>query len=415
MLHVTKALALCALIGLTGTASAQRGDVDVFRVEKAPGPPPGASVAAPRDFITRPDLHKGASGLPAIFLAGYWPPSNEAIRRFSTDPVQNPEGWIGGNWEGRGYDVFAFFPEFNPPTCFNCGKGTGDLEVDYQDTSADYFPLADSVDPIAIITFSRGNIDLSWEVEMNQFNRSFWINDFVSPFMPTPTPPDASVPAGFLRPGTLPANEIVSAISASGLGLSPFICFTGDGGGFLSEFMAYHSVWYQSIYASPLDPKWVVTAGHVHVGGNISWTVAQQAAQVTLREVIAHVDAVVGSTFCQPDSGFAGPGSSILSVCGDTLTTGNQAELFLTGAPGDAATFLVAGFSSNPVPFFGGSLVPVPPAVVVPLQTDPDGKFKTTITAGGATATVHMQFATLDAAAPFGIGLSNAVAVDFLP
>ena len=407
---------LLVLLGFAGPALAQRGDVDVVRLKALPGARPGPRIAVPRHLITRPDLQAGSTTLPAIFLSGYWPPSNEGIREFSTDPIQNPGGWIGADWEGRGYDVYSFFPEFTPPDCFSCGTGTGDLEVDYQDTSADFFPLADSIDPIAIITFSRGFIDMSWELEMNQFNRSTWINDFVSPFMPTPNPPDASVPAGFLRPSTLPVNDIVSAISAAGLGLTPFVCFTGDGGGFLSEFMAYHGVWYQSLHASPTDPQWVVAAGHVHVGGNVSWPTAMLAVEVTLREVISHVDAVVGATVCQSDLGFAGPGSATLSVCGEPLTAGAQADLLLTGAPANTSTFLIAGFSSNPTPFpFGGTVVPFPAAVVLPVLTDSDGEILQTLTGGGTAATVYTQFAILDASTPFGVGLSNAVAVDFLP
>ena len=34
------------------------------------------------------------------------------LRPWSRDPVQNQTGWVGLNWEGRGYDVYAFFPEF---------------------------------------------------------------------------------------------------------------------------------------------------------------------------------------------------------------------------------------------------------------------------------------------------------------
>src|SRR5262245_41383211 len=47
-----------------------------------------------------------------IMITGYWPPTNEMIREFSNNPTQNPGGWIGGNWEGRGYNVYAYFPEF---------------------------------------------------------------------------------------------------------------------------------------------------------------------------------------------------------------------------------------------------------------------------------------------------------------
>ena len=44
---------------------------------------------------------------PTILLTGYWPPTNEMLRRFSTNPLQNPAGWIGEDWEQRGFDVVA--------------------------------------------------------------------------------------------------------------------------------------------------------------------------------------------------------------------------------------------------------------------------------------------------------------------
>ena len=47
-----------------------------------------------------------------ILLTGYWPPSNEMLRKFSNNPTQNPAGWQGQNWEGRGYNIYAYFPEF---------------------------------------------------------------------------------------------------------------------------------------------------------------------------------------------------------------------------------------------------------------------------------------------------------------
>ena len=58
-----------------------------------------------------------------ILLLGYWPPSNEAVRRFSRNPLLNPEGWIGENWEESGYDIISYFPSFLPPDCMNCGQG----------------------------------------------------------------------------------------------------------------------------------------------------------------------------------------------------------------------------------------------------------------------------------------------------
>jgi hypothetical protein len=55
----------------------------------------------------------------------------------------------------------AYFPEFSPPDCTSCGQGSGDFQVDYQDTSADFWPLANALQPIAVITFSRTGVNLS--------------------------------------------------------------------------------------------------------------------------------------------------------------------------------------------------------------------------------------------------------------
>ena len=49
-----------------------------------------------------------------VVLMGYWPPTNEMLRPWSTDPTQNPDGWIGADFGGYGYDVYSFFPEFPP-------------------------------------------------------------------------------------------------------------------------------------------------------------------------------------------------------------------------------------------------------------------------------------------------------------
>ena len=47
-----------------------------------------------------------------IMLTSYWPPTNEMLAKFSTDPALNPGGWQGQNWEGRGYDIYSYFPTF---------------------------------------------------------------------------------------------------------------------------------------------------------------------------------------------------------------------------------------------------------------------------------------------------------------
>lgn len=226
-----------------------------------------------------------------IMLTGYWPPTNNMLRPFSQNPAQNPEGWTGENWEDRGYDIYSFFPEFPD----GVGKGVGDFEVDYQDTSEDFWRIVEEVRPVAIITFSRGNFDRSWEVERRQRNLSQWIDDYEAPFQPTPSPPDASVPAGHIRESTLPMQAIVDAVNEQTT-LNAYIDEVGFGGGFLSEFIAYHGVWYQSLHADPSDPYWVAAAGHIHVGFNYlndNPAVVRNAMRTTLRTLTDYLDTVV--------------------------------------------------------------------------------------------------------------------------
>ena len=108
---------------------------------------------------------------PTILLTGYWPPTNEMIRHFSQDINLNPDGWQGDNWEQRGYDIISYFPTFSDPDCSSCGTGNGVLQVDYQNTSDDFWPIANNHEPIGIITFSRGYMNQSWELEYNAYNR----------------------------------------------------------------------------------------------------------------------------------------------------------------------------------------------------------------------------------------------------
>lgn len=100
-----------------------------------------------------------------VLLVGYWPPSNESIREFSKNESLNPNGWVGENWENHGFDVLSYFPTFEDSNCFSCGQANGSFQVDYQNTTNDWWNVVDSINPIAIITLSRGNIDNTWELE----------------------------------------------------------------------------------------------------------------------------------------------------------------------------------------------------------------------------------------------------------
>ena len=153
--------------------------------------------------------------------------TNEMIRHFSQD---NQLIQMDGRdkIENRGYNIISFFPTFSPPNCSNCGQGNGIFEVDYQDTSEDFWPIFNDIEPIAVITFSRGYIDLSWEMEYNAYNRTNWYNDFTAPYLPTPNPPDQDENAYFLRNSNLPMENIVDAIDNLNLGLNPYIDINGD-------------------------------------------------------------------------------------------------------------------------------------------------------------------------------------------
>ena len=225
---------------------------------------------------------------PTIIVTGFWPPTNEMIRHFSQSSTLNPEGWQGDNWENRGYDIVSFFPSFNPPNCSNCGQGYGDFEVDYQDTSEDFWTIFNQINPIAVITFSRGYIDLSWEMEFNAYNRVNWINDYTSPFLPTPNPPDQNEAAYFLRNSNLPMEDIVNAIDNLNIGLTPYIDADGDPGHYVSEFMAYHGTWYRDL--NEFGDENCISAGHIHVGGNIDWDTATLATEESIRVLINHLD-----------------------------------------------------------------------------------------------------------------------------
>ena len=229
---------------------------------------------------------------PVIVITGFWPPTNEMIRHFSQDSILNPEGWQGENWRDSGYDIISFFPEFEDPNCSNCGQGYGDFQVDYQNTSQDFWSLIPNLNPISIITFSRGFIDYSWELEYNYYNRTNWYGDYSTPIYPTPNPPDNDAITNFLRNSSLPMQSIVDEVNSSNLNLNSYIDINGDPGRFVSEFMGYHGVWYHDLHEFDSENPCFL-AGHVHVGGLIDWDTARDAAELTIEKVIEELDTYI--------------------------------------------------------------------------------------------------------------------------
>jgi uncharacterized membrane protein len=117
---------------------------------------------------------------------------------------------------------------------------------------------------------------------------------------------------------------------------------------------------------------------------------------------------------CQADLGFDGPGASQLSVCGGNLAVGTTANLTLYGAGENSTAFLIAGVSAAPMNWLGGTLVPVP-LIVVAIPTGPTGTTLVPIAGGLGAVSIYLQAAHVDAAQPMGVGISNAVRIDFLP
>jgi len=252
-----------------------------------------------------------------ILITGYWPPTNNIVRDFSTSPTSNPGGWAGRNWEGLGYDIYAHFPEFPGMVCCNWGKGVGDFEVDYQDTWDDFQRLSAELKPVAIITFSRANTSIGWEMEpaARRWRLSgessppgqavgLYSADYLAPTRPT-APEFVAQPVGTIRKSTLPMAAIEAAIDSA---MSPSVIDafipTFDpsgppwggydfGGGFLSGYIPYLAGWYQEDRADPSTQFRCVASGHIHVGTNLDVQVGEEALILTLRELIEHINTMV--------------------------------------------------------------------------------------------------------------------------
>lgn len=116
---------------------------------------------------------------------------------------------------------------------------------------------------------------------------------------------------------------------------------------------------------------------------------------------------------CQPDLGFGGPGSVVLSVCGEELASGNSATLSISGAPASSATLLVWSTVNNPLAVEGGTLVPNPVEGFLVDVTGGSGDLNLNVP-GGGNVTLYVQALVYDAGAG-QLLFSNAVESVFLP
>jgi pyrrolidone-carboxylate peptidase len=220
------------------------------------------------------DISPLENDLPNIMLTGFWNPTGQMIAPFSTDPYLNPGGWKGENWEDRGYDIYSFFPT---PGTYN-----GTFEVDYQKTWQDFWDITEQIKPIAIISFGAGAGP--WEIEYNARNLDSWVNDYNSPYQPTPCPPDDTVPVNHIRHSTLPVQEIEDAVNEN-ISVNAWVDWDGNPGRFLCEYMAYLGMWYQSIHENDTEDPCQVS-GFIHVKSTVPVIDAMQATNTTLRVTI---------------------------------------------------------------------------------------------------------------------------------
>ena len=276
-----------------------------------------------------------------IMLTGFWPPSNEMLRKFSTDPNQNPGSWQGQNWEGRGYDIYAYFPEFPGGTGSN-PKGNGDFEVDYQDVAADFERITGNIHPVALLSYGKGTI--SWELEYNARNLSGWNTDYLAPFGPTPSPPDSSVSSGYVRNSTLPIEAIADAINSSGLGVNTKVDWDGDAGSFLCEYIAYYDAWYQSLHNDPCDQYQCLAAGLTHVPSSLSVGTATTVCEIALRNVINHLDSQLIS----------------YTISGTVTCDGSPlADVVMNGLPGNPITDANGFYAADVGAGWSGTVAPI--------------------------------------------------------
>lgn len=210
-----------------------------------------------------------------VLLTGYWPPTNEMLRHFSTNDELNKGGWKGKNWRGLGFDVHSFFPEF---TGGSYPQGVGDFRVDYQSTSRDWARVTEELRPVGIITFSFDARESHvWKLEGFASNRASWVSDEEAPEEPTPNPPDSSVDAWTRRYTSLPTAEIIHACNQLDppehreYGPYEFVERRQGPGGYLSEYIAYHGMWYKDDHDHCGSTYRCVAAGHIHLNTGAVW------------------------------------------------------------------------------------------------------------------------------------------------
>jgi hypothetical protein len=171
-----------------------------------------------------------------------------------------------------------------------------ELRVDYQATSADFWQLVDTYQPVILVTTSRGG-DIGWEIEAIEGGHGTgnpggpaldWASDqHGSDQLPTETTIEprswaaiSTYRQGNTLPTRLPAQAILEATTALGV-TRVAIDDDGTSGNFLSGFLGLHGLYYaeQARYD-------VAAAGHIHVGYGLPLVHAGALIEATLHTVL---------------------------------------------------------------------------------------------------------------------------------
>lgn len=221
-----------------------------------------------------------------ILVTGYWPPTNSMLRRLNNNPALNPDGWVGENFEGSGYDIYAYFPTFKEGD----SVGLGDFPVDYAATFNDFMFYTSDLLPIAIVSFGRGAGP--WELEAISYPhfatmfRSGYIPSSLGEALEHPIPNTLGLELNY--PSSLPLQSILTRVNA--IPENPLHAWIDDNGGagsYLCGFIAYLGGWYHSVHSDPLSDDYNAMAGFIHVGGAYRDSYLDLTLKETLRAVVA--------------------------------------------------------------------------------------------------------------------------------
>jgi hypothetical protein len=242
---------------------------------------------ADQNLLYKSKINLSKNKLPSIVLIGYWPPTNEMLREFSNNKIQNINGWLGENWRGLGYNIYSYFPEFPD----NLGIGSGDFQVDYQSTSKDFWNIVPRHRPAAVLSFGRSGNGNIWEIEMLTRNLKRWQSDYLIPLRPIPSPPQRGYGDNKERISTYPAENILESLQSQFTAINSYQDKTGAGS-FLCEYLGYHISWYQA-----LNPNTMKFGAHTHIGGSSKLQDLKGALKVSLESLIQSIKSTKRSKY----------------------------------------------------------------------------------------------------------------------